>query len=86
MSHRELFLRGLGVPTLVTFNVRAVHAEPWWWAALLVLVTGFLISFVWAGTVQGIAAAMKSRGAKVAYALGASVGSLLGMVVGRCIA
>ncbi len=82
MSRLELFLRGLVMPGLVALNVLALTAGAW----PLVFVTSFGISFVWAGSVKGIASSVSDFGAKASYALGAGCGSVLGMAVGRWLA
>jgi hypothetical protein len=81
MSRRELFIRGLIMPGLVTLNVTTVQAQLW----PLVFLTSALISYVWAGSVKGIASSFSSHGDQVAYALGAGLGGVLGMTLGMLI-
>jgi hypothetical protein len=82
MTRWELFLRGCVMPSLVTCNVTAVSSGAW----PLVLVTSFGISFVWAGSVRAIASSMSTIWDRLAYAGGAGVGGVVGMVVGRWLA
>jgi hypothetical protein len=78
MSRKELFCRGLVMPGLVALNVVALTARVW----PLVFVTSFGISYVWAGSVKGIASSVSDLGSRVAYAGGAGCGAVLGMLIG----
>jgi hypothetical protein len=80
MTRWELFGRGFVMPCLATCN--AVTANRGAWPAVFVL--SFAISWVWWGTVQASAAAMKERtqAAQFSYALGAGCGGVVGMVLG----
>jgi hypothetical protein len=70
------------MPGLVSLNVVALTLGIW----PLVFVTSFAISYVWAGSVRGIAASLTSRWDQVAYATGAGCGALVGALVGRAFA
>ena len=50
-------------------------------AIVPMLVTGFLISFVWAGNVKKVS--LGSRGDKLVYATGATVGTGVGYFISK---
>ncbi len=81
MSRSELFIRGLIMPGLVTINVVTVQSRAW----PLVFVTSALISYVWTGSVKGIASSFSTHGDQLAYAIGAGLGGVLGLLVGSVI-
>jgi hypothetical protein len=78
----ELFGRGFVMPCLVTCNAVAAVGGAWW----AVLVLGFVISWVWSGSVRALATACAEPADRFSYAIGAAGGSVLGMVVGRLLA
>jgi hypothetical protein len=82
MTRWELFGRGFVMPCLVTANAVAAVNGAW----VEVLILGFTISWVWTGSVRALSAACSAPADRFSYALGASGGSLLGMVVGRWLA
>jgi len=79
----ELFWRGFVMPCMVTCNAVAAVRAPLPVAAVVVLVLGFSISWVWSGSVRALAAACSQPADRFSYALGASGGSVLGMAIGR---
>lgn len=85
MSRWELFGRGFVMPCMVTCNAVAAVRAPLTVAAVVVLVLGFAISWIWSGSVRALAAACSQPADRFSYALGAAGGSLLGMVIGRCL-
>ena len=82
MTRLELAARGLVMPALTTCAAVSAQRGSVW----LVLVCGFLISYIWSGNVRALAAACATWSHRVAYASGASIGSVLGMAVGRWVA
>lgn len=73
-----IFLRGFVIVTCVAWNTRHVAALEYGAAFL----TGTILSLVWWGNSK-TAASSEVRGARFAYALGAGVGTLFGMWLGR---
>lgn len=77
-DHGRLFLRGVVIVALTSWNVRHIAAMNYPWA----LVGGFGISFVWWGNSRG-AAHSDLRYARETYAAGAAVGTVIGMYLGK---
>lgn len=78
MTYGRLFVRGLIIVTLTSWNVRHIAALEYSWA----FAGGFGISFVWF-TNSRTAAHSELKWAREVYALGAAVGTICGMYLGR---
>jgi hypothetical protein len=74
----RLFLRGFVIVTLTAWNVRHIAALQYPWA----FAGGFGISFVWWGNSRG-AAHSALRWSREVYAVGAALGTVFGMWLGR---
>jgi hypothetical protein len=74
----QQFLRGFVIVTLTAWNVRHISSLQYPMAA----VTAFGISFVWFGNSRA-AAHSELKFAREVYALGAALGTVTGMWLGR---
>ena len=78
MTHAKLFARGFVIVALTAANVRAISALHYPWA----FAGGFGISFIWFGNSK-TAAHVNTPYAREVYALGAALGTVFGMWLGR---
>lgn len=78
MTYARVFFRGFVIVTLTAWNVRHIGALQYPWA----FAGGFGISFVWWGNSRG-AAHSDLAWAREVYALGAALGTVTGMWLGR---
>ena len=78
MTHVKLFARGFVIVALTSWNVRHIAALQYPWA----FAGGFGISFVWF-TNSKTAAHVEIPFARETYAIGAALGTVFGMWLGR---
>lgn len=82
MSRLELFARGLGYVALQAIGVYAISHGHY----ALAGGTGFLISLVWAQNVRAMSQSLSTQGDRTVYAIGAGVGTVIGMWAGGWLA
>lgn len=78
-AHKGLFLTGFVQVLLVGVNTWQIAHEKWAGA----FIVGFLISYVWSWNVKKVA--FGSHTARIVYALGAGLGTLVGLGLARWI-
>ncbi|MEK7636726.1 MAG: DUF5698 domain-containing protein [Patescibacteria group bacterium] len=71
----ELFLGGLVQTIVLVFNIRNIVQKRYVWS----FVTAFFMAIVWALVVQEIARNLNSFEHVIAYAVGASIGTVVGI-------